>query len=82
VTGGAESLVGHAALIQKIYFPRIIIPVSAVATCAVDFVIGLPLMAVAVWYYQQGVTSALLWLPLPMVSLSPPPPPLGFGSAL
>ena len=37
---GGTSLVGNAHLITKVYFPRLIIPLSAVAAGLVDFVIS------------------------------------------
>ena len=37
VTRGANSLVGDANLLQKVYFPRLIIPLSAVLAPLVDF---------------------------------------------
>src|SRR5437660_1766685 len=36
--GSADSLVGNANLITKVYFPRLIIPMAAVASGIIDFV--------------------------------------------
>jgi len=45
------SLVGNANLISKVYFPRLIIPASAVITSFVDFLIsGTILVGLMVWY--------------------------------
>src|SRR6266850_472308 len=38
---GSASLVGNAHLITKVYFPRLMIPLAAVATPAVDFCLSL-----------------------------------------
>jgi lipopolysaccharide transport system permease protein len=57
------SLTGNPVLVTKIFFPREILPFSAVAVCAVDFAIGSLLLAGLMVYYGIGVTSALLWLP-------------------
>ena len=47
----SNSLVGNANLISKVYFPRLIIPSSAVITSFVDFLIsGLILIGLMVWY--------------------------------
>ncbi len=35
-----NSLVGNANLLRKIYFPRLALPLSAVLTAAVDFVLS------------------------------------------
>lgn len=48
---GAGSLVGNANLLTKVYFPRIIIPVSSIAVSLTDFVISLLIMAgIMLWY--------------------------------
>jgi lipopolysaccharide transport system permease protein len=48
---GSGSLVGNANLLTKVYFPRIIIPVSSVIVALVDFAISLFIMAgIMLWY--------------------------------
>jgi lipopolysaccharide transport system permease protein len=42
----AESLVGNANLIRKVYFPRIILPFSLIATALVEFLINLALFGI------------------------------------
>ncbi len=45
------SLIGNANLLTKIYFPRIIIPVSSIIVSLIDFVISLVIMAgIMLWY--------------------------------
>jgi len=45
------SLVANTNLLSKVYFPRIIIPVSTLAVCFVDFLIAsLILVALYAWY--------------------------------
>jgi lipopolysaccharide transport system permease protein len=39
------SLVGNASLLSKVYFPRIIIPVSSIIVGLIDFVVSLFIMA-------------------------------------
>ncbi len=47
----SNSLIGNANLISKVYFPRLIVPTSAVITSFVDFLIsGLILIALMAWY--------------------------------
>lgn len=47
----SNSLVGNANLISKVYFPRLIIPSSAIITSFVDFLIsGIILVGLMVWY--------------------------------
>ncbi len=47
----SNSLIGNANLISKVYFPRLIVPASAVITSLVDFVISFAiLLALMAWY--------------------------------
>jgi lipopolysaccharide transport system permease protein len=47
----SNSLIGNANLISKVYFPRLIVPIAAVMTAFVDFVIGFViLLALMAWY--------------------------------
>src|SRR5207253_2538208 len=51
VTGSSNSLVGSANLLTKVYFPRLIIPMSAIASTLVDFMISAGLLAgLMLWY--------------------------------
>ena len=47
----STSLISNANLISKVYFPRLIVPVSAVIVSFVDFLIsGIILLALMTWY--------------------------------
>ncbi|MCD6051700.1 MAG: type transporter [Verrucomicrobia bacterium] len=63
VTTGSGSLVSSQNLITKIYFPRLLIPASAVAGNAIDFGITLVLMFMLMAWYAVGVSPLLLLLP-------------------
>lgn len=45
------SLIGNANMLTKIYFPRIIIPVSSIIVSLIDFVISLLIMAGIMFWY-------------------------------
>jgi lipopolysaccharide transport system permease protein len=60
----STSLVGNTSLISKVYFPRLIIPISAVATALVDFAITLVMLAVLMLVYGVQPDARLLALPL------------------
>ncbi|HEX8557338.1 MAG TPA: ABC transporter permease [Pyrinomonadaceae bacterium] len=60
-----NSLVNNAGLITKVYFPRVIVPVSAVAAGFVDFVLAFAVLAVLMaWYGVTPTASALMLFPL------------------
>ncbi|HHX08256.1 MAG TPA: ABC transporter permease [Chloroflexi bacterium] len=63
------SLVGNANLITKIYFPRVIIPLSSVLAVLVDFGISVILLFVAMAIYKIPLTLNVLWL-LPLTLLT------------
>jgi lipopolysaccharide transport system permease protein len=47
----SNSLITNANLISKVYFPRLIVPTSAVITSFVDFLVsGMILLALMAWY--------------------------------
>jgi lipopolysaccharide transport system permease protein len=48
----ASSLIGNANLISKIYFPRLLIPLAAVATTAIDFAITLVILLLLMLWYR------------------------------
>lgn len=60
----SSSLVGNANLISKIYFPRMILPASAVVVAFVDFAISLIILAGLMAWYEVWPTWRLLTLPL------------------
>jgi len=57
------SLVGNANLLTKIYFPRLIIPFSAVAAGLVDFGFSFLVLVGLMLYFHVPFTWNLLWLP-------------------
>ena len=64
------SLVGNANLLTKIYFPRLIIPFSAVLASLVDFGIAFLVMIGLMIYYQVWPTLMMLWIiPLSLLAL-------------
>lgn len=57
------SLVNSAHLITKVYFPRLIIPLSGVISTLVDFAIGFGVLVVLLIAYRVPLTANALWLP-------------------
>jgi lipopolysaccharide transport system permease protein len=60
----ANSLVGSANMIQKVYFPRLVIPISTVFAAAVDFLLAFVVLLLMMLYYHIVPTINVLWLPL------------------
>jgi lipopolysaccharide transport system permease protein len=51
LSGCSNSLIGNANLLSKVYFPRLIIPTSAVIVNFVDFLVsGIILLGLMAWY--------------------------------
>jgi lipopolysaccharide transport system permease protein len=60
---GSSSLISNANLISKVYFPRLIVPASAVIVSFVDFAISMALLAVLMGFYHVWPDLPLLALP-------------------
>jgi lipopolysaccharide transport system permease protein len=63
INSSGNSLVGSAHLITKVYFPRVIIPVAAVAAGLIDLIIAFGILIVLMVYYGVGMTWSLLMAP-------------------
>jgi lipopolysaccharide transport system permease protein len=59
----ADSLVGSANLLKKVYFPRLAIPIAAVLSGGVDFVIAFLVLLGMMIYFGLVPTAAIVWLP-------------------
>lgn len=59
----SQSLVGNAALVSKIYFPRLIIPTSTIISGLVSFGISLIIMTGLMVWYQVVPTITVVFLP-------------------
>ena len=61
----SASLVGNASLLGKVYFPRVLIPMSSTLAGLVDFAIaGTVLLVLMFWYGMVPAASIALYLPL------------------
>lgn len=64
ITDGVASLVSEANMLSKIYFPRLLLPLSAVSAKLVDFAIAAVMMAVLMLFYRQIPPIQFVVLPL------------------
>jgi len=60
----SSSLVGSANLIKKVYFPRLVVPISAVISGGVDFVLAFVVLLGMMLFYGIVPTGAIVWLPV------------------
>ena len=61
---GSTSLVSNERLVTKVFFPRLILPASAVVAGLVDFTIGFGVLVALMLYFGAVPTIAILALPL------------------
>jgi lipopolysaccharide transport system permease protein len=64
LTQASNSLVGSANLIKKVYFPRLAVPLSSVASGVVDFILAFLVLIGMMLTYSVVPTFKALWLPL------------------
>lgn len=67
ISDSATSLVADQRLITRVYFPRIIVPVSATLAALVDFAIASVLLIGLMAWYGLTPSAAIIWLPAFMV---------------
>jgi lipopolysaccharide transport system permease protein len=68
LTNGSQSVLSNSNLVTKVYFPRILVPISAVATTFVDFGFALLMLApLLLWFERMPSGRALIGIPLSMI---------------
>jgi len=73
VNNSAQSMVANASLIQKVYFPRLIIPATSVTTAFVDLAVSSAILVLMMAYYgfmPQLVGVAIIPLLLLIVTFT------------
>jgi lipopolysaccharide transport system permease protein len=69
LTEASNSLVSNSNMISKIYFPRLIMPASAVIVALTDFLISLGLLAIMMFWYGIAPAWNLLFL-IPLTGIA------------
>lgn len=64
LTDATSSLITNANMISKVYFPRLVLPLSAVAAKLVDLVIAMAMLAILMAFHGFVPGPAVLALPL------------------
>jgi lipopolysaccharide transport system permease protein len=73
----SESLIANSHLVQKVYFPRMVIPLSSIVVCVVDHLIAmLLLLPMMLWF---GMLPGWQIVLLPLVTLLATACALGLG---
>jgi lipopolysaccharide transport system permease protein len=67
VAQAANSLVGSASIVRKVYFPRLAIPAASVLAGTVDFGLSFLILLALMFWYQWAPTPAVFLLPLFML---------------
>lgn len=63
LTQASNSLVGNANLIKKVYFPRLVVPMSSAASALIDMCIAFVVLLGFMAWYRIVPTGNVVWLP-------------------
>lgn len=64
LNGASNSLVNNQNLISKVYFPRLLLPLSAVASFIIDFLIAAAVLLVVMLLFGRVPPLTFLWVPI------------------
>lgn len=68
VGSASTSLVSHASLVTRVYFPREILPMTYVAASLFDLLVASTVLAAMLLYYDVAITPAIGWV-IPILML-------------
>ena len=63
ITKSTQSLINSTNIFTKVYFPRIIIPVTPIISGLIDFIISLSIVFLLMFYYKIVPTLNIIWIP-------------------
>ncbi|MFZ7127506.1 MAG: ABC transporter permease [Desulfobacterales bacterium] len=69
INRSSSSLVAGQGMLGKVYFPRIIFPLSGVISKLIDFTISLTILVFILFYYQIRISWGIFLLPLFMLHM-------------
>jgi len=64
LSDAGRSLVLNRNMLTKVYFPRLVIPISSVLSGVVDFVVAFVVLLGLMWYFEISPTASIWALPL------------------
>jgi len=59
----SNSLIDNSHLIKKVYFPRMIIPITSILANVIDFILAFIVLLFMMLYFQIAPTQNVIWLP-------------------
>jgi lipopolysaccharide transport system permease protein len=69
LTEASGSLVSSAHMISKVYFPRLILPMTSVLGKLIDFAIAMSLLAATMGFYKHAPTMNAVFLPVLVIMM-------------
>lgn len=82
VSNAGNSMVSNASIIKKLYFPRLIIPISSILVAAFDFIIGFLVYVGLILYFDVSVSVLKIIILIPVSLLLTVICSFGIGSLL
>lgn len=64
LTSGTTSVTGNSALVKKVYFPRELLPVSALLSNLINFLFAAGVLVLFLYIFGVGLTIHALWVPV------------------
>ena len=64
ISRGSNSLISNSSLVSKVYFPRLLVPLSTAGSALLDFVVSLLFMAVLLAIYGVAPGFAVVLVPV------------------
>jgi lipopolysaccharide transport system permease protein len=64
ITRSTNSMVVNSNIIKKVYFPRLVLPISSILSPIIDFAIAFVILILMMAYYGITPTINVIWLPV------------------
>lgn len=64
ITRSTSSMITNSNIMTKVYFPRLIMPISGILSPIVDFMVSFIILIGLILYYGRTPTINIIWLPI------------------
>ena len=64
ITRSTNSMITNANIMTKVYFPRLVMPLSGILSPLIDFIIAFAILIAMMVYYGFVPTINIIWLPI------------------